>query len=78
MAHRLVEVYSEGQAVEIRLADGQWWAGRVVGRDHPGLWIQTGDGTCWFVTNGANIRPAPTESDSQAVALFDELLDPAH
>ena len=68
MPQRLVELYSEGQDVEIRLADGAWRAGRVVRPDHPGVWVRLADGSSWFVTNGRNIRPSahaplpPTQS----------------
>ncbi len=64
MAKRLVELYREGQDVEIRLADGGWYTGRVVRLDHPGVWVRLDDGSQWFVTNGRNIRAAagPTRS----------------
>jgi hypothetical protein len=66
MARRLVDLYAEGQAVEVRQADGGWQAGRVVRHDHPGVWVLMADGTRWFVTNGRNIRPAPGEPDGPA------------
>lgn len=66
MAQRLVDRYLEGQAVEVRLADGGWRAGRVVRRDHPGVWVLMPDGARWFVTNSRNIRPAPGQADAPA------------
>jgi hypothetical protein len=66
MAKRLVDLYSEGQAVEIRLKGGGWQAGRIVRSDHPGVWVLMLDGSHWFVTNGRNIRPAPGEPDAPA------------
>ena len=63
MPQRLVELYPEGQAVEIRLADGGWRAGRVVRLDHPGVWVRLDDGSQWFVTNRRNIRTLPVPGE---------------
>ena len=61
MARRLVESYQVGERVELLFSDGaveQWRTGRVVGLQHPAVWVQTDDdGRLWFVTNGRRIRP---------------------
>ena len=61
MPARLSEVYRLGDWVEIVFAadgDERWLAGRVVGFQHPGLWVQLPSGSMWFVTNTRRIRPA--------------------
>ena len=56
-SRRLVDRYPVGMLVEIMLADARWRSGRVVRHDHPGLWVETEQGSHWFVTNGRHIRP---------------------
>jgi hypothetical protein len=55
MAKRLVEQYPVATAVEIVLQE-VWVTGEVVRHEHPGVWVRTGDGRFWFVTNGRRIR----------------------
>ena len=55
MAVRLVDVYPVGEPVEIFL-DEEWVTGRVVRHDYPAVWVQTTNGSLWFVTNGRRIR----------------------
>lgn len=61
MAKRLVESYGVGERVELFFADDkveEWRAGRIVGLQHPAVWVQTdADRKFWFVTNGRRIRP---------------------
>jgi hypothetical protein len=60
MPARLSETYRTGDQVEIVFdVDGspQWLAGRVMGLQHPGLWVQLPGGSMWFVTNTRKIRP---------------------
>lgn len=60
MPARLSETYRSGDVVEVMFdADGheQWLPGRVVGMQHPGLWVQLPGGSVWFVTNTRKIRP---------------------
>jgi hypothetical protein len=61
MAQRLVEIYQPGEVVEVFFAgaeDSKWRPARVLGSQHPGVWVQTeGDRRLWFVTNGKRIRP---------------------
>ncbi len=56
MAKRLSELYAIGTEVELRLPDAGWSAGRVVAHDFPGIWVATGEGRRWFVTNHRRIR----------------------
>lgn len=61
MTARLSETYRSGDLVEIVFAgdgDERWLAGRVVGFQRPGLWVQLPGGSMWFVTNTRRIRPA--------------------
>jgi hypothetical protein len=57
MAARLRERFQIGDAVEIHLGQraSVWQAGRVVGFDGPGVWVEV-KGQRWFVTNGRRIR----------------------
>ena len=60
MTARLSETYQAGDRVEIVFdVDGsqQWFAGQVVGFQHPGLWVRLPGGSMWFVTNTRKIRP---------------------
>jgi hypothetical protein len=60
MPARLSETYRAGDRVEIVFdVEGlaQWLPGRVVGLQHPGLWVRLPDGSLWFVTNTRRIRP---------------------
>jgi hypothetical protein len=62
MAQRMVEVYTVGDRVEVFFSDEEieeWRAGRVVGHQHPGVWVLTDDDRkLWFVTNAKRIRRA--------------------
>jgi hypothetical protein len=65
MMQRLVERFRINDQVEIELttaAGPSWQLGRVVGAEHPGLWVSAA-GTFWFVTNGRRIRPASMIDD---------------
>lgn len=55
MAERLVDKFPVGEEVEILLSE-QWHGGRVVRHEFPAVWVQTGAGRFWFVTNGRRIR----------------------
>jgi SAM-dependent methyltransferase len=57
MAQRLVDRYQPGDRVEVRFPPpiDDWLPGRVVRRDHPGLWVETDEGHQWFVTNSRRI-----------------------
>jgi hypothetical protein len=60
MPARLNESYRLGDLVEIVFdVDGseRWLAGRVLGFQHPGLWVRLPGGSMWFVTNTRKIRP---------------------
>lgn len=52
---RLTERFRPGDAVEVWLWE-RWVPGRVFRLDHPGVWVVTGDGGQWFVTNSRRIR----------------------
>ena len=59
MPTRLTVLYQVGDLVEVLFQDevaAEWHAGRVIALQHPGLWVRTGDGGLWFVTNGRRIR----------------------
>lgn len=56
MAERLPVLYPVGTAVAILLADGRWHVGVVVRHQQPAVWVKTGDGREWFVTNRRRIR----------------------
>ncbi|GAB4264220.1 MAG: hypothetical protein Kow0080_03210 [Candidatus Promineifilaceae bacterium] len=56
MPARLVEQYPIETAVQLLLPDGQWYTGKVVAHQHPGVWVQTVDCRRWFVTNTRRIR----------------------
>lgn len=62
MAERLNDLYKPGDYVEILLGagspDAYWQLGIVLAHDFPGVWVETGAGGRWFVTNGRRIRPA--------------------
>lgn len=61
MTARLSETYQAGDLVEIEfeIGGGDYWRpGRVVGFQHPGVWVQLPGGSLWFVTNTRRIRPA--------------------
>jgi hypothetical protein len=47
--------------VEIKRRDGAWVTAVVIKHQHPGLWVQTGRGEYWFVTNTGHIRPYITK-----------------
>ncbi len=70
MPARLSETYQPGALVEIHFeqeGEERWIAGRVVMHQHPGLWVRTGDGRAWFVTNTRRIRPQPQTAQSGAL-----------
>ena len=60
MAKRLVDTYCLDELVEVFLqaeeGEEAWRPARVVGLQHPGLWVLTDDRRLWFVTNGKRIR----------------------
>jgi hypothetical protein len=56
MPPRMVDTYPIGTNVEITFDGETWYRGVVVKHDHPAVWVQTGDGGLWFVTNGRKIR----------------------
>ena len=61
MKQRLEEIYRLEDVVEIylRTVFGEdWYPGKVVRMDYPGLWVETQEGGQWFVTNRARIRKA--------------------
>jgi hypothetical protein len=67
MAQRLVDVYRPGDDVEVwfeHASQSGWYPAQVVGFQHPGAWVRTGDGGLWFVTNTRRIR-FPAAADSQ-------------
>lgn len=69
MPPRLSETYRSGDPVEIVLEiDGMehWLAGRVVGLQHPGLWVQLPGGSMWFVTNTRRIRPVHSSAGPES------------
>lgn len=49
-------MYPVGTAVAIFLADERWHEGVVVRHQPPAVWVRTGDGREWFVTNRQRIR----------------------
>jgi hypothetical protein len=57
MAKRLVEQYQVNDVVEINLRDDVWVTAVVIKQQHPGIWVRTGNGLDWFVTNTGRIRP---------------------
>ncbi len=57
MAQRLTDRFAPGAQVEIWLPDEAWHAGRVLGHQPPGVWVQLPNGSLWFVTNTRRIRP---------------------
>ena len=61
MAQRLVDTYRLDETVEVFFQDEEgeeaWRPARVVGLQHPGVWVLTGDRRAWYVTNGKRIRP---------------------
>jgi len=70
MAQRLVDTYHLDETVEVFFQDEEgeeaWRPARVVGLQHPGVWVLTGDRRAWFVTNGKRIRPQfPSPFSSQ-------------
>ncbi|MCA9962205.1 MAG: hypothetical protein KC413_04130 [Anaerolineales bacterium] len=57
MAARLVEQYPVGTAVCVTLDNGRsWQPGIVAAHQFPAVWVRTGDGRVWFVTNGQRIK----------------------
>ncbi|MBE2199556.1 MAG: hypothetical protein IAE79_13160 [Anaerolinea sp.] len=64
MAARLVELYPVDTAVSITLDDGSsWMPGVVVAHQFPAVWVRTGDGQVWFVTNAGRIRERGEEGE---------------
>ena len=74
MTRRLSETYNPGDRVEIRFEHepDEWIPARVLGHDPPGMWVQTGDGRHWFVTNTARVRVASEGEADQLQAAMDE------
>ena len=65
MAQRLVEQYKLYEQVEINLRTvmgEEWRPGRIIQLDHPGLWVETGEGVHWFVTNSRRIRKVAADA----------------
>jgi hypothetical protein len=60
MARRLSERFQVGERVEIGFKDQggllRWQSGVIIAHQPPGLWVETGNGMRWFVTNGRRIR----------------------
>jgi hypothetical protein len=56
----LVDTYHLDETVEVFFQDEEgdetWRPARVVGLQHPGVWVLTGDRRAWYVTNGKRIR----------------------
>jgi hypothetical protein len=70
VAKRLVDTYRLDETVEVVFQDEEgeeaWRPARVVGLQHPGVWVLTGDRRTWYVTNGKRIRPQfPSPFSSQ-------------
>jgi hypothetical protein len=70
VAKRLVDTYHLDETVEVFFQDEEgeevWRPARVMGLQHPGVWVLTGDRHAWYVTNGKRIRPQfPSPSSSQ-------------
>lgn len=68
MTRRLADTYRPGDLVEIHFAgdpEERWWAARVVRPASPGLWVTTGDGRQWFVTNSRRIRRLPASGTDE-------------
>ena len=67
MTKRLVDCYQINELVQIQLTTlhgAAWQPGRVVGAEHPGLWVLAMD-VFWFVTNGRRIRPVPVDEKEE-------------
>jgi hypothetical protein len=62
MGTRLVETYEIGAGVEVRLRSSRWFYARVIGHEHPGVWVQDDLGRQWYVTNARHIRRKRNES----------------
>lgn len=61
MKERLDEIYRLHEPVEIYLKTvygSDWYSGRVVQKDYPGIWVEINEGSQWFVTNRGRIRKA--------------------
>lgn len=59
MPPRLSDQYQPGDLVEVYFEDqvhDEWYPGRVLGFQAPGMWVQTADGHVWFVTNTRRCR----------------------
>jgi hypothetical protein len=60
VAQRLVDTYRLDETVEVfsQNEEGEeaWRTARVVGLQHPGVWVLTDDRRLWFVTNSKRIR----------------------
>jgi hypothetical protein len=64
MKERLVEMFKLHERVEIylKIAPGaDWYPGRVIQLDHPGVWVEIVEGSHWFVTNRGRIRKAQSD-----------------
>jgi tRNA (uracil-5-)-methyltransferase TRM9 len=72
---RLTEIFEPGDDVEIRFgnqanhADSAWHSGRVVRRDHPGVWVETKNKRLWFVTNRRRIKANPAGITRRLLAI---------
>ena len=55
MAKRLADLYELGVGVEVLLGK-VWVIGVVIKHEPPGMWVRTGNGRSWFVTNGRRVR----------------------
>lgn len=64
MPQRLSESYRAGDPVEIYLEredGGAWHPAKVLGFQHPGMWVQAAEGNIWFVTNTKRCRLAQAQ-----------------
>ena len=67
MPLRLSDRFAVGDRVEIYLAqNATWTAGVILAFSPPGVWVRTGRGRDWFVTNGRRIRGLDGRGDDPA------------
>ena len=67
MVRRLTTLYPIGQPVQIYFKQiDAWLDGLVVAHAHPAVWVETGNGQRWFVTNTRKIRLRPTATHGES------------
>jgi hypothetical protein len=66
MAKRLSELYRREDLVEVKFGEEFWVPARVIGFQHPGVWVSTDGGMPWFVTNGRRIRHVRQEAEGHS------------